>query len=202
MSKPPLDDPRVRQALNLGIDKQQLVASIRGTEVEPATHYVPDFTGSGYAAAAAADRAAGRDPFAGPGLEFDASRARALLGEAGYHVTVQGDEVRTADFPALELLYNTGEGHQKIAVVVQDMWRRYLGVSVAVRSEEWKVMLQNIRAGNFQIAQTGGGDAMDQLVRAKGPLARCAPHVDALGIQHQNIAIQAAQGRAQGVKAE
>ncbi|WP_438030085.1 peptide ABC transporter substrate-binding protein [Sorangium sp. So ce233] len=148
--KPPLDDARVRRALNLAIDKRQLVEKI--TRVgKPATHYVPDITGSGYAEQVAEDRERGADPFASPEVGHDPARARALLAEAGYEVVREGDELRANGFPPLEVLYNTGEGHTQVAVAIQDMWKRHLGVSVSLRNEEWRVMLNNLRDGNFQV---------------------------------------------------
>ncbi|MEO5730741.1 MAG: peptide ABC transporter substrate-binding protein, partial [Byssovorax sp.] len=153
--KPPLNDARVRRALNLAIDKQTLVDRVqRGGEL-PATHYVPDFTGLGYSAQVKADRLAGVDPFSGPSMEFDPDRARALLGEAGYPVMKEGDSYRVPGFPPVEVVYNNNEGHQKAAVAIQDMWKHYLGISIQLRSEEWKVMLNRYREGRFQVIRLG-----------------------------------------------
>lgn len=153
VAEPPLDDVRVRRALNLALDKQLLIDTVTRSDQLPATHIVPDYAGSGYAAAAKADREAGRDPFAGPGFEFDPARARQLLKDAGYEVTADGDRFRTQGFGPLEILYNTSEGHRKIAVAVQDMWKRHLGITVSLRNEEWKVMLKNMQGGRYQVAR-------------------------------------------------
>lgn len=152
---PPVDDVRVRRALNLAIDKRQIVEKVTQGGQRPATHYVPDFTGSGYAAQVAEDRRRGADPFAAPELAFDPERARALLKAAGYEVVRAGDGYRATGFPPIEVLYNTGEGNKQIAVAVQDMWKRHLGISVTLRNEEWKVMLKNVRDGHFQVARFG-----------------------------------------------
>lgn len=151
--KPPLDDARVRRALDLAIDKKQLVERVTRGGQTPATHYVPDFTGSGYSEIAKADRARGADPFADRG--FDPARARALLVEAGFHVVEEGGARRAEGFPPLEILYNTGEGHRQIAVAVQAMWREHLGVAATLRSEEWKVMLKTYRDGDYQVMRFG-----------------------------------------------
>lgn len=153
VAEPPLDDVRVRRALNLAIDKQLLIDTVTRSEQLPATHIVPDYIGSGYAAVARADRAAGTDPFAGPGHDFDPARARELLRDAGFTVSTEGNRYRTAGFGPLEILYNTSEGHRKIAVAVQDMWRRHLGISVSLRNEEWKVMLKSLQSGRYQVAR-------------------------------------------------
>ncbi|MCC6921442.1 MAG: peptide ABC transporter substrate-binding protein, partial [Alphaproteobacteria bacterium] len=149
------DDANVRRALNLSIDKAQLIARVtRGGQV-PATHYVPDITGSGYSAQAELDRKAGRDPFSGPDFDFDPVRARALLREAGYEIAEEGGNYKAKGFPPLEILYNTSEGHRAIAIVIQDAWQRNLGVTVSLRNEEWKVMLKSRDQGNFQIMRGG-----------------------------------------------
>ncbi len=154
-AKPPVDDARVRRALNLATDKQQLVDSITRGKQMPARHFVPDFSGSGYAEALDAAGKAGRRPFAGKGYDYDPELARALLREAGYHIEERDDGWYAADFPPLEILYNTHEGHQKIAVALQDQWKRNLGIAVTLRNEEWKVMLKNLRDGHFQIGRGG-----------------------------------------------
>ena len=151
--RPPLDDPRVRRALDLALDKRQIVDRIARGGQQPATHYVPDFTGAGYSAAAAADRAAGRDPFAG--RDFDPVAARALLAEAGHAPVREGEGWRAPGFPPLEVLYNTGEGHRQVAIAVQAMWKENLGVTATLRNEEWKVMLKTYRDGDFQVMRFG-----------------------------------------------
>ncbi len=40
-------------------------------------------------------------------------------------------------------------------MAIQDMWKRNLGVSVLLRSEEWKVMLNRYREGQFQVIRLG-----------------------------------------------
>src|SRR5262249_33609460 len=142
---------RVRRALNLALDKKQIVERVTLAGQLPASHYVPDFTGLGYSDQAKADQAAGTDPFRGPEMEFNPERARQLLAEAGYKVVRDGDGWRAEGFPPLELLYNTNEGHRQIAVAVQGMWKQNLGISVTLRNEEWRVMLKNIRDGHYQI---------------------------------------------------
>ena len=45
----------------------------------------------------------------------------------------------------IEIHYNTGGGHAKIAAAIGDMWRRKLGVEVSLRGEEFRVFLSSIR---------------------------------------------------------
>jgi oligopeptide transport system substrate-binding protein len=180
--KPPLDDVRVRRALDRAIDKQQIVERIARGGQKPATHYVPDFTGAGYAEQAAADRAAGVDPFAD--LGFDPAAARALLAEAGFAPVREGDGWRAPGFPPLTMLYNTGEGHRQIAVAVQAMWKENLGITVATRNVEWKVMLKASADGDFQMVRTGQTAEYDhpntflEGLRANNPQNRTGWHDD------------------------
>ena len=155
VTKEPVNDVRVRRALNLAVDKRQLVDKVTRGGQEPATHIIPDPTGSGYADFAESDDPLGKGLFTGDGWDFDPERGRALLKEAGYEVTKKDGQWHAAGFPPLEILYNTAEGHRVIAVAIQDMWKRHLGISVQLRNEEWKVMLKNLRDGHFQISRSG-----------------------------------------------
>jgi ABC-type oligopeptide transport system substrate-binding subunit len=67
----------------------------------------------------------------------------------------EGDSYRVSGFPPLEVVYNNNEGHQKAAVAIQDMWKHHLGISILLRSEEWKVMLNRYREGQFQVIRMG-----------------------------------------------
>jgi oligopeptide transport system substrate-binding protein len=155
LKKKPLDDVRVRKALNLAVDKQLLIDKVTRADQTPATHFVPDFAGSGYAEQSEADKKAGRDPFAGKDRDYDPARARELLAEAGYKLEKKGDGWHAKGFPGLEILYNTSEGHRAVAVAIQSMWQQELGVRVQLRNEEFSVMLKSLRDGQFQVARFG-----------------------------------------------
>ena len=87
-------------------------------------------------------------------LRYDPEEARALLAEAGYP-DGQG-------FPVTEILYNTNEGHRKIAVAIQEMWKQNLNVDIQILNQEWKVYLDSESAGEYQISRAGWiGDYVD-----------------------------------------
>ncbi|GIX30583.1 MAG: ABC transporter permease [Porticoccaceae bacterium] len=138
---PVLADARVRRALALAVDRKALVDHVtRGGEV-PAFSFTPPGI-PGY-----------RPPAA---LRYDPQEARRLLAEAGYPEG-QG-------FPRLSLLYNTSEGHQKIAVALQQMWKRELGVEIALDNQDWKVFLNSVALGQYEIARAGWiGDYVDPM---------------------------------------
>jgi len=137
--RPPLDDKRVRQALDLAIDKQAITTHITRSGQIPATHLVPPGL-PGYVSP--------------PGPAHDPARARALLAAAGY----PGGR----NFPPLELLFNTSEEQRPIAEVVQAQWREELGIHCELRNQEWKVFLNSTRAGEYQVSRGGWiGDYLD-----------------------------------------
>jgi len=131
VKKKPLDDKRVRMALNLAVDKQTIVDYVTKAGQTPATTFVPPGI-PGY-----------NPP---PGPEYNPEKARQLLAEAGY-----GPDGKK--FPELQIIYNTSEGHKKIAETIQQMWMDELGIRVQLHNVEWKVYLKNLQALDYDIAR-------------------------------------------------
>ncbi|TVR54559.1 MAG: peptide ABC transporter substrate-binding protein [Puniceicoccaceae bacterium] len=140
VTRPPLDDARVRLALSKTIDQRQIVEQIAQGGQEPAHGYTPPGL-AGYESLRM--------------VEFNPTRARELLAEAGYP---NGE-----GFPRrLQILFNTAEGHRRIAEAVQEMWRTHLGIQVTLTNQEWKVYLDTQTNMNYDIARAGWiGDYMD-----------------------------------------
>ena len=130
VTKPPLNDKRVRQALAMSIDRESIVERITRGGQMPAYHFTPPGT-AGYTSRAK--------------LTNDIAAARKLLSEAGYP--------DGKGFPHMELLYNTSEGHRAIAEAVQQMWKENLGIEVQLVNEEWKVYLDSQRTLNYQVCR-------------------------------------------------
>lgn len=138
--RPPLDDPRVRRALALAIDRREITDEVLRLGQLPATTLVPP----------------GMPGYEGPESElgFDPPRARELLAEAGFP---GGEGLRE-----LGILYNTSEQHKKVAEVVADQLRRHLGVRVHAYNQEWQSYLASVEAGDYDIARAGWiGDYLD-----------------------------------------
>ena len=134
-----LSDRRVRMALALTIDREQLVRHVTGGGELPAYTITPPDT-QGYTASSP--------------QTFDPERARELLAEAGY------PEGR--GFPVTELLYNSNEAHRKLAVAVQQMWKQHLNIDVRLYNQDWKVFLSSVNNLDYQIARAGWiGDYVD-----------------------------------------
>ncbi len=131
VTKKPLDDPRVRQALSMVIDKRLLVDKITRGGERPAASLVPPGT-------------AGYEP--PEGLARDPERARKLLSEAGF----PGGK----GFPFLTFLYSEGELNEALAIEIQNMYRRELGVNVTMRRQEWKVYLESLTNLDYDICRS------------------------------------------------
>ena len=136
---PPLDRVKVRQALAMSVDRQQIVEKITKAGEIPAFSYTPPEI-NGYTAK--------------PGLRYDVEQARALLAEAGYP--------DGAGFPSIELMYNTSEGHRRIAIAIQQMWKTNLNIDVTLVNQDWKVYLDKRDSKDYQVARAGWiGDYLD-----------------------------------------
>ena len=130
--KGPFADPRVRRAFSLVIDKQSIVDRITRAGELPADGFVPPGAG-GYESVRGCG---GRDP----------EEARRLLADAGY----PGGE----GFPLVTYLYSEGELNEAVAVELQSMWRRELGVNVQLLRQEWKVYLRSLGTLDYDIARS------------------------------------------------
>lgn len=142
----PFDDPLVRQAFNLAIDRNYICETVVQTGVMPATAWVPsgilDSTGKDF-------REAGGDYYSVSADDYAANceKARELLAEAGYP---NGE-----GFPVVEYAYNTNDAHQKIYEALQNMWSKELGVTVTGVNSDWNVFLTSREEGDFQVARHG-----------------------------------------------
>ncbi|AUG99991.1 oligopeptide ABC transporter substrate-binding protein OppA [Prodigiosinella confusarubida] len=133
--KAPFNDVRVRQALNLALNKSIITDKVVGQGQKPADTLMPlkiggmTFTPPAYAAWSQSKRNA---------------EAKKLLAEAGF----------TPAHPLkLNLLYNTSQDHQRIAIAATSMWKKNLGADVTMKNQEWKTMLDTMRQGNFDLVR-------------------------------------------------
>jgi oligopeptide transport system substrate-binding protein len=134
LTRPPFkDDPGLRRALSLAIDRDKLVTAVTGVGEAPAYGWVPDgvwnYTSQKF-------------DYASMPYEQRVAEARRLYAASGY----------SADNPLrLELRYNTGDQHNRIAVAVAAMWKQALGVETTLYAEEFKALLDSVKAGQAQV---------------------------------------------------
>ena len=129
----PLDDIHVRRALNLAVDKQLIVDKVTKAGQRPARHLVPPGL-PGYLS-----------PMCG---EFDPELAQAELAKSKY--VREGKRI-----PRIDILYNTSEGHQAIAEVIQQQWKNNLGIDVSLTNKEWASYLASTHAMEYSTARAG-----------------------------------------------
>jgi len=135
----PLRDARVRRALAMAIQRRPIIDRAARGDQQPAYAFVPP----------------GMRGYEPPeGVPEHIEEARRLLAEAGY-----ADGKGLAE---LSILVNRGADHRPIAEVIQEQWRKHLGIRVRIEEVEWKVFLDRIHQLDYQIARAGWfGDYLD-----------------------------------------
>lgn len=138
VKKGPLQDVRVRKALTLALNREELVEKVtRGGQI---------------AAKSICPPLPGYTPADGEG--YDPEKAKKLMAEAGYP--------EGKGFPTLTVIYNTHDAHKIIAEYVQESWKRILGVNIAIQNYEWKTFLDVRHQHDFEISRSGWvGDYQD-----------------------------------------
>ena len=129
----PFDDPRVRKAFAMAIDRSVIPKLLRGGE-QPASSWIPP------------GMLAHNSKL---GLPYNPPEARRLLREAGYP--------DGKGFPQVTLGYNTLEDKKIVAEAIQGMWKRNLGVLVRLENLEWKVFLKRLQNDPPHIFRSGWG---------------------------------------------
>lgn len=143
VTKAPVDDPKVRRALTLAIDRTAIVESVSKGGQSPAMGFVPpgmfDSEGKEFRAV--------QGNFGIDAQSAGVEEAKKLLAEAGYP--------DGKGFPVLEILYNTSEGHKAIAEAIQEMWKKNLNIDITITNQDWAVFQDTRHQGNFTVARHG-----------------------------------------------
>jgi oligopeptide transport system substrate-binding protein len=123
--EPFIDNPSLRMALVLAVDRQILADKVAQFGEQPSYALVPPGI-DGYV------------PFSPEYADWTQDErnheARRLYEQAGY------SEERPL---RIEIRYNTSENHKKMALAVASMWKQVLGVNTTLVNEEFRVFLQN-----------------------------------------------------------
>ncbi len=124
----PFNDPRVRLAFCLAINKQRIVEKVTRAGEPVASSIVPPGT-------------AGYQP--PPGPQRDPERARQLLAAAGY----PGGK----GFPLVRYLYREGSQPENMAVEIQSMLHEVLGIQISLQRQEWKAYLNTMSSLDYDL---------------------------------------------------
>jgi oligopeptide transport system substrate-binding protein len=132
---PPLDNANVRKALAAAIDKEALVKYVaKGGQVAMDT-----VTPLG---------AFGAVPKSAKiGIHYDPAAAKDYLAKAGF----PGGK----GLPPIEFNFNTSEFNRSVAEAIQQMWKKNLGIDVALKNVEGKVYWDTIVSGKLQFWRMG-----------------------------------------------
>lgn len=119
----PFDDPKIRQAFALAIDRQKLARLMFQSRVLQASGFVaPNM--AGYTAPP-------------PGEGLDITRARQLIADSTYKDVKNLPPVR---------LYTSGEA---LGPVLQDVFSRTLGIQIEVHETEWSDFLEGLNRRDY-----------------------------------------------------
>lgn len=130
--KAPFNDARVRQALNMSIDKKLLSESILNGLVNSADGVLPPGM-------------QGFNPDLKP-LPFDVDAAKKLLDDAGGTSLLDGVTILTP---------GQGASPAEALQALTAMWEQNLGVKITIEQEDFGIFLRDIDSGNFDTFSLG-----------------------------------------------
>ena len=136
VNEPPLDDLKVRQALNLAIDKQEIATVVLADQVVPADGILPP----GFPAFNENLR----------GYTFDPERAKQLLAESKY-----GDDLENLPRITITTAGSFGASVSLDMEVVLQMWKKNLGIDAEFQQTEFATFLRDLHKRRFQMFDIG-----------------------------------------------
>ena len=139
MNEAPFDDARVRQALTLAIDREELISKTAKTRGIAASGLISD--------AFSQFRQSGENYFDVSGTDANIRKAKSLLAEAGYE--------NGKGFPQFEYLFNDNTFSRETAEYLSKMWKDNLGINCIIRSVSWSKLEEMRNDGEFTIAKGG-----------------------------------------------
>jgi oligopeptide transport system substrate-binding protein len=156
------DNPGLRRALSLVIDRERLAQLVLRLGELPAYGWVPPGV-SNYSSQSF--------DYKGKPLSERITEARRLYAAAGYSAS---NPLR------FELRYNSGEVHTKLAVAIASDWKEALGVEARLTAVEFKSLLQDIDRGDVEVFRSSWvgdyNDAYTYLQYLKSDFGINLPH--------------------------
>lgn len=133
----PLGDVRVREALNLALNREELCSTVGGN-TEPTVNLVAKYM---------KNKSTGKyfSEETEPLFEENIERAQKLLAEAGYP-DGKGFPELTYKYPSLEMDADTAQ-------IVQEQWKKNLGITVKLEAQELEVNYSDRHASNFELCR-------------------------------------------------
>jgi len=165
--QPPFDDPKVRQALAMSVDRERINDVLLFGTQRPADGILPPEM-PGYDESIS-------------GYPYDPARAKQLLAESKY----------ANNMPRIVLTYAGAGGEPPdVLLAIQENWRQQLGIDVELQATEYSAFLRELRRGTFQAFSAGWiadypdpEDFLDKLFHSQSPqneMGYSNPQVDRL----------------------
>lgn len=147
VTRPPMNNVLVRKAFNMAVDKEALSKWRKTTK--PLTAFSPEGVFPGYP-----------QP---KGDKFDPVKAKQLMAQAGYKDAAGNYDPKKFPVDDVEITYNTQESNKAISEFLQAQWKQNLGLTLPLKSMEFKTFLQSRANLEYKgIARAGWvGDYMD-----------------------------------------
>lgn len=132
VNEPPFDDPEVRRALTMAVDREFLANEFLLELVTPANGILPPGM-PGYNEGL-------------EGIEFDPEAAKELLDSTGAADDLNGIKILTS---------GQGAAPSDILQAVVAMWEENLGITIEIEQEDFGLFLRDLDEGNFQMFSLG-----------------------------------------------
>lgn len=170
VTKPPMNDVRVRKAFALAVDRDAMAAFRKTTQ--PLIDFTPEGLFPEYEQIrsevyARELKKIGSSLDEWKARKFDPEKARKLLAEAGFPVTQNGSGWSCPNFPVdqVEILYNTNDNNKSIAEFIQAQFKQNLGITLQLKNQEWKTFLNTRKQLEYSGLGRAGwiGDYMDPM---------------------------------------
>lgn len=146
--KEPFNNPDVRRALSLAIDRDYVSNTVMQGIGAPAGNFVPmgvtDVEGGTYFEDVTRKNNGG-DFFNIKDHESDVVKAKELLAKAGFP--------DGKGFPPFEYMTNDAGHNKAVAEYLQSCWKENLGISMDIKIVEWGTFAPTRRAGDYQVAR-------------------------------------------------
>ncbi|MDR0629967.1 MAG: peptide ABC transporter substrate-binding protein [Treponema sp.] len=184
----PFDDVRVRKALSMAIDREDIINNVLQSSDTPAFGLVsPGYVLNGR------DFRDGR-PNYGLSVTADVEGARKLLAEAGYP-DGQG-------FPPIQLSYYTDRTVRSIVEAMQQMWKKNLNINAEISTQEWAVYYDAVQRMDYQIGAMGwGGDYLHPMTFLTTMTSNNPTNITSYSAPRYDILVAEAQMEVDPVKA-
>ena len=141
-------DPKVRQALSLALDRQYIADTIMQGTYSPAVNFVGPGVSDAEAGSSFQDTTIAEygEFFHVDDFEGDLAKAKELLADAGYP---NGE-----GFPMIEYMTNDAGYNKALAEYLQSAWGE-LGINTDIKIIEWASFTPTRRNGDYDIARNG-----------------------------------------------